>query len=633
MSSTGIFSYLAEQSLAVVNKLYGAKESNVSDASAQGPFVSKAVFQSCSALAKNYIMRLLFFEQCVSAQDLCDWIAGDGYGIEHAAALEELIRLRVLQESFEEDTGDKEDDDIVVLSMSSGMGIDMGIGGGHSGNGKGRKGIGGGPMRSSGEKFVMNPYFRSAFKRAILSPREPWGQQLRSLHVSSLSSSSLSTSSSLPNHTPSKEELRHQSIVKWDALLRFLVGVPGAANIIPGGTIERFVRSTDLMGEGVSAASRVASMSRQRPGGNKAGSVSGGLRNLTITEKGYAYMLKSYQEQVWIFVYELIQIATDKEELLSLLFMISYCEFGKGYPVNALTPAQRMLIVEFSQLGLVYASSSSSGSGNSSSRITNGSIYDENQVQAPGDTLLFYPASIAIHMIFRSQYHMSPQALQSSTHVGQEYNDKTDSLGLPAMGGGGDESATSNIHRGVGGFAATCESSVDRTTEMQNSLSSGLEIIVETNMQVTAYLTSELHLALLNLFVDFSVLLPNVVIGTLTRDKAKQAFRMGVRVKQIVDFLCVHAHALTRDQKPIVPANVVDQLVLWESERFRVNNTDSILMKFDNMWGFDSSAFSQVEAYANRIGMNLCSNAKKMSLVVPYDGYEQIRAFIEDQLV
>jgi hypothetical protein len=40
-----------------------------------------------------------------------------------------------------------------------------------------------------------------------------------------------------------------------------------------------------------------------------------------------------------------------------------------------------------------------------------------------------------------------------------------------------------------------------------------LDVIVETNMQVVAYVSSELHLAMLKLFVDISIRMPNMAMG------------------------------------------------------------------------------------------------------------------------
>jgi len=614
----------------MVNKLYGSRgtvatltgestEEALPDS--QAPFVTKAVFQSLSALAKNYVLRLLFVGSGADSSagttedEMRVWSihshgSSSKVGVQHATAIEELRALHVLQAAHvPEDSGAAER-----------------------------------------PPLALNPHFRRALQQALLAPREPWGDALRETDAQA----------QVHVHVPSKAELEALSAAKWDALLRFVVGIAADAAsstraasaagrihsttslVVPaGGTIERFVRRMGLMSAG---GGPVAPRGHQNAVFKSGKSASGNLR---ITALGYAYMLRSYQEQVWMFVYELISSAststalsagTGQEQLLSLLFMLSYCEFGRGYPLSKLTPDQQNLMLEFSQLGLAYVSGpSATNTADAASTLDRGTLYSLSSVQqhAPSQWL-FYPSSIAINMLFRS-HEPSSQSLSSATRVGQEFAGAGPGpgpgLGL-GLGGAGraseeEESASGNIHRGVSNIG----SAGDAHKEAQDSLSSGLEIIVETNMQVIAYLRSPLHLALLGLFVDLSVHLPNVAIGTITRERAKAAFRMGVCVSQIVDFLCVHAHPLTRAHQPIIPTNVVDQLVLWQNERNRVTDTPAILMKFDEMPNFGPEEFQKLSAYATRIGMNLCASSQNMSLVVPYEGYEALRAYVEDSLL
>jgi transcription initiation factor TFIIH subunit 4 len=52
---------------------------------------------------------------------------------------------------------------------------------------------------------------------------------------------------------------------------------------------------------------------------------------------------------------------------------------------------------------------------------------------------------------------------------------------------------------------------------MNDKKTAVIRIIVETNLQVIAYVTSDLHLAMLKLFVDLSVRMPNMAMGKITR--------------------------------------------------------------------------------------------------------------------
>jgi transcription initiation factor TFIIH subunit 4 len=103
--------------------------------------------------------------------------------------------------------------------------------------------------------------------------------------------------------------------------------------------------------------------------------------------------------------------------------------------------------------------------------------------------------------------------------------------------------------------------------------SSHLAIIVQTNFQLCAYTTSELHVSMLGLFCDVQTIrrLPNVVFMALTRDSIKAAFALGIQAQQILRFLEKHAHPKLRTSgSSPIPSNVVDQIFLWDRERHRV---------------------------------------------------------------
>ncbi|KAH8060295.1 hypothetical protein JL720_13634 [Aureococcus anophagefferens] len=66
-----------------------------------------------------------------------------------------------------------------------------------------------------------------------------------------------------------------------------------------------------------------------------------------------------------------------------------------------------------------------------------------------------------------------------------------------------------------------------------------VDVIVQTNFQVLAYTdagvnTSTLVLATLNLFAELTTRLPNLVVGTISRDAIKRCVDRGIRVPQIV---------------------------------------------------------------------------------------------------
>ena len=104
--SSSIFEWLQTQPSAVIDKLYGCQvppssSSQSNGNTSQAPFVCKAVFQSLSALAKNYLIRLLFIEKSVTCQELGHWVSGGYRKPEHLAAVEELIKLNILKEDLD----------------------------------------------------------------------------------------------------------------------------------------------------------------------------------------------------------------------------------------------------------------------------------------------------------------------------------------------------------------------------------------------------------------------------------------------------------------------------------------------------------------------------------------------------
>lgn len=72
-------------------------------------------------------------------------------------------------------------------------------------------------------------------------------------------------------------------------------------------------------------------------------------------------------------------------------------------------------------------------------------------------------------------------------------------------------------------------------------------------MQVYAYTTSELQVAILKLFVRSECRLPNLFVGTLTRESVTQALEFGVQADQIVTFMQQHAHPHVAHKMPVVP--------------------------------------------------------------------------------
>lgn len=151
-------------------------------------------------------------------------------------------------------------------------------------------------------------------------------------------------------------------------------------------------------------------------------------------------------------------------------------------------------------------------------------------------------------------------------------------------------------------------------------------IIVETNFRVYAYTSSAVRQAILRLFMRCDVLLPNLFVGTITRDNVTAALESGVTAEQIVGYLRQHAHPRVANRVPIVPSVVADQIRLWQRDLQRLSDRPTVMYKnFEN-----SSLFTQVAAFAESLGAVLVRNDKQGELVVAGEYHDKVRDKIKD---
>lgn len=392
--------------------------------------------------------------------------------------------------------------------------------------------------RTEETKYRLNPSFQASLKKAIACPIEPWSE-CANLGITQ-------------KKTFTPEELDRFSTERWNEVLGFLVNLlPPSSQ--PTNILLVFVKRSGLMVDGVDA---------------------NGKRGLVITAKGYEYMLKDYLSQVWEFVMVAMKFSQSPEDALSLLFTLSYCTLGKGYPMDALSKPQQQLVFEFSQVGIVYMPS----------------------ITSP----MFYPSRVAINMIFGSSeaLRMSPCGSNSS------------SGGVNAEGHGSSNGGTQiGSAGGVGNIP--------------------LQIIVETNNQVVAYLTSDIHLAMLQLFVELSVRMPNMALGRITKEKVRQAFKMGIRAAQVVDFLVLHAHPMVAGKAHVVPENVTDELALWEAESQRLQTEEAVVVDFREFSDLSRKEFTDVVDALGQAGVLLWDSAEKMVVAVSPEGVQAVRACMQ----
>jgi transcription initiation factor TFIIH subunit 4 len=242
-------------------------------------------------------------------------------------------------------------------------------------------------------------------------------------------------------------------------------------------------------------------------------------------------------------------------------------------------------MMEFSHLGIIYRASP----------------------QSPR----FYPTQIAVNIIIGSG--TATHKLKSLNSLTPEYSDDSSSPLISSSS------------------AVPPANPTEAPTSAPSANLSGLELIVETNFQVVAYFTSDLHLAMLSLFVDNRglVRLPNMALGQVTRDSIKAALKMGIKASQIINFMKIHTHSRVAHRQPLIPENVTDQIKLWESERYRLKLQPSMLLNLHEITSGKhlDELYLLLKKYSQEISVLLWCDDQKKCLVVTSEGYYQLDAY------
>ncbi|GBF95756.1 general transcription factor IIH subunit 4-like [Raphidocelis subcapitata] len=149
-------------------------------------------------------------------------------------------------------------------------------------------------------------------------------------------------------------------------------------------------------------------------------------------------------------------------------------------------------------------------------------------------------------------------------------------------------------------------------------------VIVETNFRVYAYTGSRLQMRVLEEFTRLDCALPNLFVGTLTRDSVQRALEHGVTADDVIGFLGAHAHPQVAGRMPSVPETVQDQIRLWERETQRVALEPGYwYASFE-----DVPLFERSRAFAQQRGLLLWDSAEKRQMVVTLAGHAAVKEHI-----
>jgi len=414
--------------------------------------------------------------------------------------------------------------------------------------------------RPQGSSVVLNPHFRRTLSASLYTPHEvPWR------HRKKLKADPA---------PPQAEEIDEHMHSRWDQVLKFLVGAP---KVEMSEKVESFLLRTNLMVP-VAPGDINEVDSEDEEGGER----------IRISPRGYEFLLQDIHVQMWRFAQEYISGAGasvdatpgglrhfSAETVLKFLFQLSYCRVGEDYPVDALSHEEQLLLDDFVEFGFIYRRKRSDGQSFSSR---------------------FYPSSVACNLVFGFREDdpssSGPVPMRSTMTTAP-------SLGLAASASGDDPS------------------SMKSRLEVANL--SAVPIIVQTNYQVVAYTTNELHFRILGLFSELKTILPNAVVALLTRAAFMEALRIGITAQQVIRFLESNAHPETRSRTSIIPDTVKEQLALWEQEQQRVKFSPGILVDFGSSCDEEDFAALTAQLSENSVLLWSRSSAESKSVVVHSD--------------
>ncbi|KAL7542215.1 hypothetical protein ACHAXR_011772, partial [Thalassiosira sp. AJA248-18] len=366
---------------------------------------------------------------------------------------------------------------------------------------------------------------------------------------------------------PTRQELESYTQSSWDSVLHFLVGSDENDRKGPDGDKAGSIEEpTEAM---VNFLTRIGLM-QEDPDYT---GLDRSRAPLVITSKGYEFMLRDINAQVWQFVLQYMNSMTHHEmkdavrmEALSFLICLGSCRVGEGFHSSILgkSKSAKTVMKDFGRFGLLF-------------------------VCRVAGKMAFYPTRVAVNLVASNEKAGSRQ---------------TDVIGQSVA-------ATRSL-----------EESLDAPVPSRTHLA----VIVQTNFQLVCYTRSKLHVSTLGLFCDVQSYrrLPNVIFFHITRDSIRSAFRLGVTSDQILRFLHVHAHPMLRSGgQPLVPANVRDQILLWDKERTRV--------VMDEVWVHqcrDASEFASVGQYASDSDALAWGAAHTNKLYIHSRKSDQIQTYI-----
>ncbi|CAG2119225.1 unnamed protein product, partial [Medioppia subpectinata] len=403
--------------------------------------------------------------------------------------------------------------------------------------------------------WLLNQSFRDSLKTALLGGGEQW-----------------SVYKELPKdkHSPDIESLDSYANKRWESILHFMV--------------ERKHRETDVISNETKNVLLHANLIRlDDPNGIP-----------DITANGFQFLLMNISSQVFYFLLKYLDTIQSKgldlAEALIFLFQLSFLSLGKDYSTEGMTDSSLLVLQNLREFGLVYQRKRKDGrfyptrlainlvsglKGTSLHTKKSGFIIVETnyRVYAYTESTI----QIALLAIFTEMQYRFPKfvlgvitrescrqafkcgitAKQIVNYLDYSTEGMTDSSLLVLQ----------NLREFGLVYQRKRKDGRFYPTRLAINLVSGLKgtslhtkksgfIIVETNYRVYAYTESTIQIALLAIFTEMQYRFPKFVLGVITRESCRQAFKCGITAKQIVNYLVMHSHPQLHHQNPIIPGTV-----------------------------------------------------------------------------
>lgn len=296
------------------------------------------------------------------------------------------------------------------------------------------------------------------------------------------------------------------------------------------------------------------------------------------------FMLLPTNQQVWRVVRAYMELAEHgtpgtRHDTLCFLMRLGLLEIGRGYRIDdsSLGEGQRKTLEDMARFGLAY--------------------------RPLDDKQRYYATPLAQHLL----------------------------AGITAENtrGAGASTASASVAE-----ADPTSASLANATSGVSAASGGGFIILETNFRLYGYTCSPLWANLLKQIIKVEFILPNLVVGSLTRESTHAAIDNGISSQDIADFLERNAHARmlarqSEDGGPVMPETVISQVHLWARERHRMQFNHARLYE-----GFTSvEEFNAVEKYARDTGALLWSrrgdDGHKCSMAVKATAKAEMKQFVQ----